>query len=159
MIALGIDPALNQTGYALIMKKSNGTIALMEAGIIKNKQNAEFPTKLLNLFSKIDAICSVYKPQLCGIEETFVNINPASSLKLGAARGSIITAVAKNEIPIFEYSPNKIKKTITGVGKCDKSQVEFMIKRLVSGVKDDLSHDEYDAMAIATTCLCFEEKY
>lgn len=154
MITLGIDPALNQTGYAVLSKKSNGTIFLETSGFIKNKHTEEFPKKLLNLFNQIDQICTLYKPQQCGIEETFVNINPASSLKLGAARGALITAVAKNEIPIFEYSPNAIKKTVTGAGKADKTQVEFMIQRLVSGVPKNLSADEYDAIAIAFACLC-----
>lgn len=155
MIILGIDPALNQTGYAVIIKKSNGRIGFEQSGIIKNKQTEEFPQKLLKIFNTIDQICKLYKPNACGIEETFVNLNPTSSLKLGAARGTIITAVTHNAIPIFEFNPNKIKKTITGAGKADKTQVEFMIKRLISGVPENLSHDEYDALAIALTCLCF----
>ncbi|MDA0617585.1 MAG: crossover junction endodeoxyribonuclease RuvC [Proteobacteria bacterium] len=155
MIILGIDPALNQTGYAVIIKKSNGTIGFEQSGVVKNKITEEFPQKLLKIFNIIDQICKLYKPQYCGIEETFVNVNPTSSLKLGAARGVIITAVTQNEIPIFECSPNKIKKTITGAGKADKSQVEFMIKRLITGVPEKLSPDEYDALAIALTCLCF----
>ena len=155
MIALGIDPALNQTGYAIIMKKSNGTILFVEAGIIKNKIHNEFPQKLLNIFKQINQICMLYKPQVCGIEETFVNMNPTSSLKLGAARGAIITAIAYNDIPLFEYSPNRVKKTITGAGKAEKSQVEFMIKRLVFATPENLSSDEYDAIGIALTCLCF----
>jgi crossover junction endodeoxyribonuclease RuvC len=157
MIVLGIDPALNQTGYAIIMKKSNGTISFVEAGIIKNKIKDEFSQKLLNIFKQINQICELYKPQVCGIEETFVNTNPTSSLKLGAARGAIITAIANNDIPLFEYSPNRVKKTITGAGKADKSQVEFMIKKLVYSTPESLSSDEYDAIGIALTCLCFEK--
>lgn len=155
MIILGIDPALNQTGYAVIIQKSNGTISLEEAGIVKNTQKDEFPQKLLKIFKHIDSICQLYKPNICGIEETFVNTNPLSSLKLGAVRGVIITAVTQNNVPIFDYSPNKIKKTVTGAGKAEKSQVEFMIQKLVSNVPNNLSNDEYDAISVAFTCLCF----
>ena len=156
MIVLGIDPALNTTGYAIVEKAKNGTMGLVNSGIIKNKQTDEFPAKLLHLFDEISHICSIYQPVLCGIEETFLNVNPTSSIKLGAARGALIAAIAKNGIPIFEYSANRIKKTVTGAGKADKTQVEFMVQRLISGVGNNLSSDEYDAIAIALTCICFE---
>ena len=155
MTILGIDPALNTTGYAIISKNQNGTFHLVESGVIKNKGADDFPKKLLHLFEIIDHLCKLYKPSICGIEETFVNVNATSSLKLGAARGAIITSVAKNEVTIVEFSPNAVKKTVTGAGKAEKSQVEFMIQRLVSGVKSDLTSDEYDAIAIAFCASAF----
>ena len=153
MIVLGIDPALNKTGYAILKKNHNNTIQLITSGVIKNNLTQEFPQKLLTLFNAFDQICTLYKPNICGIEETFVNVNAVSSLKLGAARGSIITAVAKNDVKILEFLPNKIKKTVTGAGKADKSQVEFMVQRLIIGVTNQLTPDEYDAIAIAFTAL------
>ena len=149
MIFLGIDPALNQTGYALVLKKSNNSLTFIESGTIKNKVQEEFPQKLLKIFTTIDKICHKHTILGSGIEETFVNVNSSSSLKLGAARGSIITCLAKNGIPIKEFAPNTVKKTITGAGKAMKIQVEFMVQRLISNVPSNLSSDEYDALAIA----------
>ena len=68
MTILGIDPALNTTGYAIISKNSNGTFHLVESGVIKNKGTDDFPKKLLHLFEIIDHLCTLYKPSICGIE-------------------------------------------------------------------------------------------
>lgn len=151
-IFLGIDPALNSTGYAILQKKGNSSI-LIECGIIKNKIETDFMQKLVHIFDSVSQICTLYKPIACGIEETFLNVNASSSLKLGTARGAILTAVAKQGIPIFEYSPNNIKKTITGFGKADKSQVQFMVEKMVQNIKPNLKPDEADAIAIALACL------
>lgn len=151
-IFLGIDPALNSTGYAILQKKGSSAV-LIECGIIKNKIETDFMQKLVKIFDSISQICELYKPTACGIEETFINVNASSSLKLGVARGAILTAVAKQGIPIFEYSPNNIKKTITGFGKAEKSQVEFMVKKMVQNIKSETKPDETDAIAIALTCL------
>lgn len=156
MIFLGIDPALNQTGYAVIIQKSNQTINFLESGIIKNKSEEVFPKKILNIFEKIDEICKQYSPNICGIEETFVNVNPNSSLKLGSARGAAIVAIARNNINIVEMSPNHIKKTVTGAGKAQKHQIEFMIQKLIYGVPKNLSPDEYDALAIAFSIVGYK---
>jgi crossover junction endodeoxyribonuclease RuvC len=151
-VVLGIDPALNSTGYALLEQKGS-TVVLIECGMIKNKIETDFMQKLVNIFDSISQICTLYKPAICGIEETFVNMNATSSLKLSVARGAILTAVAKQGIPIREYSPNSIKKTITGFGKAEKSQVEFMVRKMVSNIKPDTKSDETDAIAIALACL------
>lgn len=150
---MGIDPALNLTGYAILNRAGNGTVSLVESGVIKNKTGVDFAKKLVNLFDSIATICDLYKPSVCGIEETFVNVNATSSLKLGAARGAIISAVAKRDIPIYEYSPNNVKKTTTGFGKADKTQVEFMVRKIVGNIRVATTLDETDAIAIALTCL------
>ena len=151
-IFLGIDPALNSTGYAILEKKGNSAI-LIECGVIKNKIETDFMQKLVNIFDCVSQICTLYKPTACGIEETFINVNASSSLKLGIARGAILTAIAKQGIPITEYSPNKIKKTITGFGKADKGQVQFMVEKMVQNIKPNLRPDEADAIAIALVCF------
>lgn len=152
-VIIGIDPALNSTGYAILQRGKNGIISFVESGVIKNKISEEFPNKLAHLFDSISTVCDLYRPAVCGIEETFVNINATSSLKLGAARGAIIAAVARKKIQIYEYSPNNIKKTITGFGKADKAQVEFMVRKIVSNIKTEMNLDETDAVAVALTCV------
>lgn len=155
MIILGIDPSLNSTGYGLIEYK-NSRIHYLESGIIKNTQKTPIEIKLLTISEKIENIIQIYKPFKSGIEETFVNNNFQTSLKLGMVRGVILTQLAKFEIPIVELSPNLIKKNITGYGKAKKDQVSFMIMQILSDISKNhefKTEDETDAIAIAITAL------
>ena len=87
------------------------------------------------------------------MEETFVNKNAASSLKLAYVRGALMAVIGKARIPFYEYAPNKIKKTIVGTGHAQKEQVMHMVKMIISGDTSNISNDESDALAIAYTCL------
>ena len=97
-----------------------------------------------------------YAPGVMSIEETFVNMNALSSLKLGVARGVIMSVAFENGLQVMEFRPNQIKSAVTGVGKADKQQVEYMTKVLVPKANPK-TFDESDALAIALTGL-FELK-
>lgn len=151
MIILGIDPALNNTGWAVIeVSNANKALSYIASGIIKNNTSNAIDKKLVNIANSFGCIVDKYKPNQAGIEEVFVNVNPVSSLKLGMARGVVIATVAQKGVVVFEYKPNTIKKTITGAGKADKSQVAYMIKYLLP-LANFSSNDESDAIAIALT--------
>ena len=104
--------------------------------------------RLKYIFDNFSGIISQYKPEIAAIEETFVNQNANSSLKLGLARGAIITCLALNNLKVSEFSPRFIKKTLTGSGAADKHQMLKMIHILMpqADIKFD---DEADAIAIA----------
>jgi crossover junction endodeoxyribonuclease RuvC len=89
-----------------------------------------------------------YRPDLAAVEETFVNKNAASTLKLGLARGIALLAPAERGIPVAEYSANLIKKSVVGVGHADKRQVQMMVQRLLPGARS-MSPDAADALAVA----------
>jgi crossover junction endodeoxyribonuclease RuvC len=154
MIFLGIDPSLNSTGYGVI-KKEGTRLFYITSGIIKFKVggNAEdFHSKLLQISNKLTEIIQEFKPQKASIEETFVNSNSQSSLKLGIVRGAIILTLMQQKLEISEFSPNFIKKVITGNGKAEKSQVAFMVPKLLSTFSKEqnfISEDESDALGIA----------
>jgi crossover junction endodeoxyribonuclease RuvC len=151
MILLGIDPSLNSTGYGVI-KAENSRLIYINSGIIIHKKKDDLSSKLLNISNTLKSIASQFSPSIAGIEETFVNSNFQSSLKLGITRGAILLTLAELEIKTFEFSPNLIKKCVTGQGKATKEQVAFMVKQLLSNIPKDKSfktEDETDALGVA----------
>jgi crossover junction endodeoxyribonuclease RuvC len=153
MIILGIDPALNNTGVA-VLQISNNSPSLLHLSTIKQQKNKkqncdqEINHKLLFLHQELQKILQKFKPNQVAVEETFVNINPLSSLKLGQARGVIILTVAINNIALTQYTPTAVKKTITGNGRADKIQVQKMLNILLPKY-NFLDNDQSDALAIA----------
>ena len=151
MILLGIDPSLNSTGYGII-KAENSRLIYVSSGIITHKKDDDLSAKLLNISSILKSVVDEFRPSIAGIEETFVNSNFQSSLKLGMTRGAILLTLAELGIKAFELSPNLIKKCVTGQGKATKEQVAFMIKQLLSNIPKDKSfktEDETDALGVA----------
>lgn len=151
MIIIGIDPGLIKTGWGIIRKIDN-QIKYIASGTIKTQPTLPLSERLHNIYSKVDELIKIYKPDEFAIEETFVNKNPLSSLKLGHARGVAILAASLNNLSVFEYSPNLIKKTVTGAGKADKQQMIAMIKYIFPGINLK-TEDEADSLSIAI-CHC-----
>lgn len=144
---LGIDPGLLHTGWAVI--DTAGSVRKhIASGVILPNPKQEMSARLLEIFRSLDDICHTFQPDECSIEIIFVNQNPKTTLILGQARASAILAVANNDIPIFEYEPNKIKKALTGAGHADKSAIDKMVKILLPTAKPKTA-DEADAIAIA----------
>lgn len=147
MRVIGIDPGLIKTGWGVVEQENNNLKYIASGAIITNSK-LPIAERLTNIFTKVDEVIKTYKPQVFSIEETFVNKNPNTSLKLGEARGVAILAGGMNNLQVFEYSPNLIKKTITGVGKANKDQVVMMVKCLLP-LSNTKTEDEADALAIA----------
>lgn len=152
MKILGIDPALSCLGFGLIEPKDS-KIHYIHSGLIKTKPETELHLRLATIAETIEQIIGLYKPEIIAMEETFVNLNAASSLKLAYVRGALMAVIGKAQIPFYEYAPNKIKKTIVGTGHAQKEQVMHMVKMIISGDTSNISTDESDALAIAYTCL------
>jgi len=151
MIIIGIDPGLIKTGWGIIEKIDN-QIKYISSGTIKTNTKLPLADRLKNIYENVDKLLKIYKPDAFSIEITFVNNNPVSSLKLGHARGVAILAASLNNIPVYEYSPNLIKKTVTGAGKAQKQQMTAMIKYIFPIVKIE-TEDQADALCIAI-CHC-----
>lgn len=147
-IILGIDPGLVTTGYGVI-KQINNTITTIAHGLIKPDAKAPMAERLRTLNLKLLEVIELYNPDEAAIEETFVNKNPASALKLGMARGVLLMTPALTDIPVYEYGANKIKKTVVGVGHADKDQVMMMVGRLLPKITGKLTPDGADALAVA----------
>lgn len=149
---LGIDPALTKLGYGLIINEAP-KIRYVASGVISTAASTPIHKRLYYISSEIEKLLDLYKPDKIAMEETFMNTNAASSLKLGYVRGALMSLFGGQDTPYFEYKPNLIKKTLVGVGHADKDQVIHMIKIVLSGAPEKLSSDEADALAVAYTCL------
>ncbi len=149
MRILGIDPGLQKTGWGIIESKGN-TLKFISCGMIKTKPKDELYQRLATLHHGLVAIIEEWQPKESAIEETFVNKNPASALKLGQARGVLLTVPALKGLAVAEYGANKVKKSVVGNGHAAKEQVEMMIKTLLPAC-GTITEDEADALAVAIT--------
>ena len=144
---LGIDPGLLHTGWAVV-DTAGSSRKYIASGVILPKPKWEMSQRLVYIYRELTKICETFEPNECSIEIIFVNKNPKTTLILGQARASAIIAVANQEIPVFEYEPNVIKKALTGAGHADKTAVDKMVKILLPNANPKTA-DEADAIAIA----------
>lgn len=147
MLLLGIDPGLQKTGWGVIRRTTDG-LWYVAHGVIKSSQSAPFASRLRQIYESLDAVVQQFSPDAAAVEETFVNSNPSSTLRLGMARGVILLAPAMREVPVFEYSATQVKKAVVGSGHADKDQVAMMVKRLLRSCAD-VSQDAADALAVS----------
>lgn len=146
---IGIDPGLLHTGWAII-EVAGSSRKYIASGVILPPTKIDFSKRLAYIFNGITELCEQFKPTECAIEIIFVNNNSKTTLLLGHARAAAITAVAVQDIPVFEYEPNKVKKALTGMGHADKDQIYKMLSILLP-VAHPKTSDESDAIAIALT--------
>ena len=144
---LGIDPGLLHTGWAVI-DTAGSSRKYIASGVILPNPKMEMSQRLVTIFREVTKLCETFSPDECSIEITFVNKNPKTTLILGHARSAAIVAVANQNIPIFEYEPNVIKKALTGAGHADKSAVDKMVQILLPTANPKTA-DVADAIAIA----------
>lgn len=145
---LGIDPGLNNTGWGII-DKEGFRIRYIACGVIKTSVSHDISVRLAKIFQELSDIIDQYNPDAAVVEETFVNKNPASALKLGMARGVILMAPSYKGLPVFSYTANQVKKSVVGAGHAEKEQVAAMIRVLLPTAPIQLLHDAADALAVA----------
>lgn len=144
---IGIDPGLRHTGWGIIEAKGN-QLHFIADGVVEPDSKLTLAERLKILFESMQGIVATHAPDECGIEESFVNKNPVSTLKLGHARAAVMLAPATAGIPVFEYKPNLVKKSVVGAGHADKGQVAAMMRMLLPG-SQSASKDAADALAVA----------
>lgn len=143
---LGIDPGSQCLGWGVVQETS-GVLRLLGCGTVRPKSEV-FEQRLGEIFSGLTAVIRQYSPQEVGVENVFVQKNVASALKLGQARGAAIAACTAAELPVFSYEPTVIKKSLVGAGRAEKSQVSFMVGRIL-GVTPTWAVDAGDALGCA----------
>lgn len=146
MRILGIDPGLRNLGWGVI--ESHGSRLSHVANGVCNSVGDDLAQRLLSLHEQLSDVFARFMPDEAAIEQTFVNKDGAGTLKLGQARGVALLVPAQAGIPIGEYAPNRVKKTVVGVGHADKRQVLHMVRLQLPGC-DPAGPDAADALAIA----------
>ncbi|MFG1349008.1 crossover junction endodeoxyribonuclease RuvC [Xanthobacter autotrophicus] len=146
---LGLDPGLRRTGWGVI-DVTGSRLAFVACGTILPPEQAPMGERLAMLHRDLLSVIERFSPHEAAVEETFVNMNPSSTLKLGQARGVVLLAPAQMGLPVAEYAALLVKKSVVGAGRAEKAQVRMMIGILLPKATPQ-TEDASDALAVAVT--------
>ncbi len=152
MIILGIDPGLATVGFGIV-EKTGKTLKAIDYGVIKTPANEGLPVRLAMIYDAIEHLINKHKPDAVAVEELFFNKNVSSAINVAQARGASVLAAVRGCGKIYEYTPLQIKQAVTGYGRAEKSQVQFMVKTMLSLKIIPKPVDAADALATALTHL------
>ncbi len=144
---LGIDPGLRHTGWGVI-EAEGSRLVFVASGAVHPPTSGELATRLRALHEGLAAVIAVHRPDEAAVEETFVNRDPQSALKLGHARGIALLAPALAGLEVAEYAANLVKKTVVGTGHAEKAQIAMMVRTLLPRAEAQ-GADAADALAVA----------
>ncbi|MFI4988597.1 MAG: crossover junction endodeoxyribonuclease RuvC [Alphaproteobacteria bacterium] len=147
MRVLGLDPGLRRTGWGII-EAADGRLRHVANGSLCSDDKLEVAMRLVQLYDGVLAVIERHAPQEAAVEESFVNKNPSSTLKLGLARGVVLLAPARAGLAVSEYPTNLVKKSVVGAGHAGKEQVQVMVQHLLPTAEIEGS-DAADALAVA----------
>lgn len=144
---LGVDPGLRHTGWGVVSMEGP-RLTWVAHGVIHPDVEADMAERLAQLATGLRAVIIEYVPEEAAVEETFVNVNPRSTLLLGQARGVALATLAAAGLKVAEFAAKKVKQSVVGTGGADKTQVAFMVQRLLprAGL---VKADAADALAVA----------
>ncbi|MDI9848027.1 crossover junction endodeoxyribonuclease RuvC [Rhodoblastus sp. 17X3] len=144
---LGIDPGLRHTGWGVI-EADGSRLSYVASGAIHSRTGDALAERLRELHDGLSAVIAAHRPDEAAVEETFVNRDPQSTLKLGHARGIALVVPALAGLEVHEYAANLVKKTVVGAGHAEKAQIAMMVKVLLPRSDADTA-DAADALAVA----------
>jgi crossover junction endodeoxyribonuclease RuvC len=147
MRLLGLDPGLQRTGWGVIEADAN-RLRFLAAGVVVTDPGQELACRLDALYRGLKEVVADHTPELAAVEETVINRNAGSSLKLGQARGVVLLAAAHAGLPVTEYASKTVKRAVVGTGAADKRQVAMMVHTLLPA-SGRLTGDAADALAVA----------
>lgn len=144
---LGVDPGLRLTGWGII-ESCGPRLTWVAHGVVKPEADAPMAERLAQIGTGLREVIVAHEPAEAAVEETFVNMNPKSTLLLGQARGVALATLASAGLSVAEFAARKVKQTVVGTGAADKTQVAFMVRRLLPKA-GEVSADAADALAVA----------
>ena len=151
MKILGIDPGIGICGFGLIETTSRANAKALDYGVITTKIRAPLPSRLKELYESLQEVFDTTKPDVVSVEKLFFSKNITTGIAVAVARGLVLLVAEQRGLQIFEYTPNEIKKTLTGYGSAKKGQIQEMV-RVHLGLKDKPKPDDAaDALAAAIT--------
>lgn len=149
MLVLGIDPGTATTGYGLVRDLSDGSLEVVDFGVILTPAGSPMPDRLLSIFNYLIEKILLYHPESGAVEKLFFQRNVTTAMSVGQARGVAILAMAQHGMDITEYTPLEVKQAVTGYGGADKNQVQQMVKALLGLKQVPKPDDAADALAVA----------
>lgn len=152
MRILGIDPGIGICGFGLIETSARASAQALDFGAVTTKVDAPLPSRLRELY---DSLCEVFdecKPEIVAVEKLFFSKNITTGIAVAEARGIVLLVAEQRDLPVYEYSPNEIKKSLTGYGSATKTQMEEMVRIHLGMEVRPKPDDAADALAVAITC-------
>jgi crossover junction endodeoxyribonuclease RuvC len=147
MRLLGLDPGLRHTGWGVVEADAN-RLRFVACGVVDSDASAAIAIRLRAIYDGLAAVIRDFGPAEAAVEETVVNLNASSSLKLGHARGVVVLAAAHAGLLVSEYAAKRVKRAVTGTGAASKEQVAHMVGVLLPG-SQAAARDASDALAVA----------
>ena len=151
MKILGIDPGIGICGFGLIETSSKADAKVLDFGVITTTMRAPLPSRLKELYESLQEVFKQTKPDVVSVEKLFFSKNITTGIAVAEARGLVLLVAEQNGLPIFEYTPNEIKKTLTGYGSAGKPQMQEMMRVHLGLEKKPRPDDAADALAAAIT--------
>ena len=148
MLILGIDPGFAIVGFGLV-ETAGGKQRLVQCGAITTPAGEPLPARLLQIADDMDLLLEQFRPDAMAIEELFFNNNVTTGIGVAQARGVLLLAAQRRNVPIYEYSPSQVKQAVVGYGRAEKRQVMDMTRRLLNLKSVPKPDDAADAVAIA----------
>lgn len=155
---LGIDPGTGILGFGVIDFPDRANVSarknppkIVDGGVIATPKNTSLSVRLVEIFDGLTEVIEATKPEVVSIEKLFFTKNVTTAISVAEARGVAILAAAQHGIPVAEYTPNEIKKTLTGYGSADKKQVQEMVRVELKLAEIPRPDDAADALAAAIT--------
>ncbi|MFT3809523.1 MAG: crossover junction endodeoxyribonuclease RuvC [Micropepsaceae bacterium] len=146
---IGLDPGLRRTGWGVVETDGN-RLRHIAHGTVTSRGEDDLALRLKDLHEGLTRVLETHRPNEAAVEHTFVNKDPVATLKLGQARAIALLVPAQAGLPVAEYAPNQVKKSVVGAGHAEKDQVLHMVKLLLPQCGDP-APDEADALAVAIT--------
>lgn len=153
MISLGIDPGTASLGYGLVQELSDGTLQLVDYGVIRTTAGWPMAARLQKIYTELCDIIAAHRPDRAGVEELFFARNVTTAISVAQARGVVLLALQNAGLPIAEHKPNAVKMAVCGYGGADKAQMQEMVRLLLGLEKTPRPDDAADALAVAIADL------
>ena len=148
-IVLGIDPALTRCGYAVLRVSGNTEVSMSALGVLSTSPEKDSPNRLAEIAREIEELLDEYQPSAVAVERIFFQSNVRTAMSVGQVSGLVLSAAARRNIEVVQYSPNQVKLALTGWGGADKAQVQKMVKERLKLNSIPKPADAADAAAIA----------
>lgn len=152
MKVLGIDPGTGRVGWGIVSHEK-GVDSLIECGCFETTVKSELPERLHKIYLFLKDLIKKHKPDVLAVESLFFATNVKTAFDVGAAKGVILLAGEEAKLPIFQYTPLQVKSSLTGYGKAEKHQIQFMVTKILHLKETPKPDDAADAVAIALTHL------
>jgi len=149
MAVIGIDPGTALTGYGIVEELRNQSLRVIDFGVIRTESTDKPEIRLKIIFTQLNEILSLYKPETGAVEKLFFQRNTRTAMSVGQARGVAILSLAVAGLSVSEYGPVEIKQAVVGYGRASKNQVQQMVKMLLNLQEIPKPDDAADALAVA----------